>query len=147
MIHIDYTDEPDTLEYEVRTVVPDTLYDVRMHLGFRISPRVTVYLRQIVEDLVAQGRFDLTSTYPSLRRRGIAGDFHFIVIHRVFSPNSSCSPSTVRLMNLHRLLSRLGLTDEVALGLDTSIVTTETVPLVINTTPMRRITAVTSDNL
>lgn len=142
MIHIDYTDAPDTLEYEVRTVVPDTLYDVRMYLGFRISPRVTVYLRQIVEDLVAQGRFDLTSTYPSLRRRGIAGDFHFIVIHRVFSLNSSCSPSTVRLMNLHRQLSRLGLTDEEALGLDTSIVTSETVPLVINTTPMRRISAV-----
>ena len=48
-------------------------------------------------------------------------------------------------MNLHRLLSRLGLTDEEALGLDTSIVTSETVPLVINTTPMRRITAVVDD--
>lgn len=139
IIHIDYTDEPDTLEYEVRTVVPDTLYDVRMHLGFRISPRVSVYLRQIVEDLVAQGRFDLTSRYPSLRKRGIAGDFHFIIIHRVFSPTSSCSPATVRLMNLHRLLSHIGLSDEKSLGLDTSIVTTEVVPLVINTTPQRRI--------
>jgi len=142
MIHIDHTDEPDTLTYEVNTVVPGTLYDVRMHLGFRIDPKVSVYLRQIVEDLVARGHFDLTSTYPSLRRRGIAGDFHFIVIHRIFSPTSYCNPSTVRLMNLHRLLSRMGLSDEKALGLDTSIVTTEVVPLVINTTPVRRITPV-----
>lgn len=146
IIHIDYTDEPDTLEYEVRTVVPDTLYDVRMHLGFRISPRVSVYLRQIVEDLVSEGRFDLTSHYPSLRKRGIAGDFHFIVIHRVFSPTSSCSPSTVRLMNLHRLLSHIGISDEKALGLDTSIVTTEVVPLVINTTPIRRILPMRTDS-
>lgn len=146
IIHIDYTDEPDTLEYEVRTVVPDTLYDVRMHLGFRISPRVSVYLRQIVEDLVSEGRFDLTSRYPSLRKRGIAGDFHFIVIHRVFSPTSSCSPSTVRLMNLHRLLSHIGISDEKALGLDTSIVTTEVVPLVINTTPIRRILPMRTDS-
>lgn len=141
MLHIDYTDEPDTLTYGVRTIVPGTLYDVRMHLGFRVAPKVSVYLRQIVEDMVAEGHFDLTSTYPSLRRRGIAGDFHFIVIHRVFSPGSSCTPSTVRLMNLHRMLSHLGLTDESALGLDTSIVTTEVVPLVINTTPVRRITS------
>lgn len=139
MIHIDYTDEPATLSYEVRTVVPGTLYDVRMHLGFRIAPKVSVYLRQIVEDMVAEGRFDLTSTYPSLRRRGIAGDFHYIVIHRVFSPGSSCTPSTVRLMNLHRMLSHLGISDESALGLDTSIVTTEVVPLIINTTPQERI--------
>lgn len=139
MVHIVHSDEPYMLGYEVRTVVDGTLYDVRMHLGFRISPRVSVYMRQIVEDLVASGRFDLTSTYPSLRRRGIAGDFHFIVIHRVFSPTSFCSPSTVRLMGLHRLLSRIGLSDEKALGLDTSIVTTEIVPLVINTAPVRRI--------
>lgn len=139
MIHIDHTDEPDTLRYVVNEVIPSTLYDVRLRLGFRVEPQVTVYLRQIVEDLVASRRFDLTSSYPSLRRRGIAGDFHFIVIHRVFSPDSSCSRSTARLMNLYDVLRHIGLADERAYGLDTSVVTTETVPLIINTTPEARI--------
>lgn len=144
MIHVDHTDEPDTLEYEVDEVVAGTLFDVRMRLGFRVEPRVTVYLRQVVEDLVAEGRFDLTSSYPSLRRRGIPGDFHFIVIRRVFSPSSNCPPSTARLMNIHDLLRRIGVSPEKAYGLDTSVVSVEVVPLVINTSPGRRVTPAAS---
>lgn len=139
MLHIDYTDEPDTLEYRVREVVQGTLFDVRMKVGFRVDPQVTVYLRQIVEDMVAEGGFDLTSTYESLRKRGIPGDFHFIVIHRVFSPSSNCPPSTTRLMNLHNALRRIGVKPASAYGLDTSVVSTEVVPLIINTAPGRRI--------
>lgn len=138
-IHIDHTDEPDTLEYTVEEIVPETLFDVRMRLGFRVEPQVTVYLRQVVEDMVAAGRFDLTSAYASLRSRGIPGDFHFIVIHRVFSPSSNCSPATSRLMNLHNFLRRIGVPPEKAYGLDTSVVSVEVVPLVINTSPGRRI--------
>ncbi len=140
MVHVVTTDSPDTLEYDVDEVIPGTLYDVRMRLGFRVDPKVTVYLRQIVEDLVARGHLSLTSGYPSLASRGIPGDFHFIVIHRVFSPSSNCPPATTRLMNLHRVLSHLGVSDERAYGLDTSVVTSETVPLIINTSPGRRIT-------
>nr|MDE6126405.1 KUP/HAK/KT family potassium transporter [Muribaculaceae bacterium] len=139
LIHVDHTDEPDTLEYSVDEVVAGTLFDVRMRIGFRVEPQVTVYLRQVVEDLVASGGFDLTSAYPSLRRRGIAGDFHFIVIRRVFSPSSNCPLSTARLMRLHGLLRRIGVPPERAYGLDTSVVSVEVVPLVINTAPGRRI--------
>ena len=39
---------------------------------------------------VEAGRLDLTSTYPSLRRHGVPGDFRFTVIHRIFSASSSC---------------------------------------------------------
>lgn len=146
IIRVEYTDEPDTLEYDIDEVAPGTIYDVRLRLGFRVEPRVTVFLRQIVEDLVAGGRFDLTSTYPSLRRRGIAGDFHFIVIHRVFSPTSNCSPSTTRLMHLHDILRHIGIADEKAFGLDTSIVSTEVVPLIINTSPGLRIVRARADD-
>ncbi len=140
MLHIDCTDEPDTLEYKVAEVVPGTLFDVRMKVGFRVDPQVTVYLRQIVEDMVAAGKFDLTSSYESLRKRGIPGDFHFIVLHRVFSPSSNCPPSIARLMNLHNALRRIGVRPASAYGLDTSVVSTEVVPLIINTAPGRRIT-------
>ena len=32
-----------------------TTYSITMHIGFRIEPRVSFYLRQVVEDLVASG--------------------------------------------------------------------------------------------
>lgn len=139
LLHVEYTDDPDTLSYTAEDVVPGTLYLVTMRLGFRVQPTVSVYLRQVVEDLVAAGRLDLTSTYPSLHARGIPGDFRFIILHRIFSPSSNCPHGAARLMRLHGMLRRMGVSDRSAMGLDTSAVTLETVPLIINTSPQRRI--------
>ncbi len=138
-IHIVYADEPDTLSYSVEIVAPETIYVVTMRLGFRVEPKVSVYLRQIVEDLVASRRLDLTSAYPSLHREGIPGDFRFIMLHRIFSASSACSKRVTMLMRLHSALRHLGISDQSALGLDTSVVTLETVPLILNTSPQRRI--------
>lgn len=139
IMRIEYVDEPHTLEYDVATPVENTVYCVNLRIGYRVEPQVTLYLRQIVEDLVADGRLDLTSGYPSLRKRGMPGDFRFIVLHRLYSRGSSCRPSQRRLMSLHDIISRLGITDQDALGLDTSSVAVENVPLIINNAPARRI--------
>ena len=138
-VHIDHVDSPDELSYSVSVAVPETIYVVTMHLGFRVAPRISVYLRQIVEDLVASGDLDLRSGYPSLRREGIPGDFRFIILHRIFSPTSICGATTALLMRLHDILRHIGVSDTSAYGLDTSVVTAETVPLIINTSSGRRI--------
>lgn len=138
-IHIDNVDAPETLEYSVDIVKPHAIYFVTLYLGFRIEPKISVYLRQIVEDLVASGDLDLTSSYPSLHKRGIPGDFRFIILHRLFSPSSNCTQGESMLMRLHEALRRIGVSYSTSLGLDTSIVTLETVPLIINTSPGRRI--------
>ncbi|ROS94474.1 potassium transporter Kup [Muribaculaceae bacterium Isolate-043 (Harlan)] len=138
-VHIDHVDNPDELSYSVSVAVPETIYVVTMHLGFRVAPRISVYLRQIVEDLVASGDLDLRSGYPSLRREGIPGDFRFIILHRIFSPTSICGATTALLMRLHDILRHIGVSDTSAYGLDTSVVTAETVPLIINTSSGRRI--------
>ncbi len=138
-VHIDHVDSPDELSYSVSVAVPETIYVVTMHLGFRVAPRISVYLRQIVEDLVVSGDLDLRSGYPSLRREGIPGDFRFIILHRIFSPTSICGATTALLMRLHDILRHIGVSDTSAYGLDTSVVTAETVPLIINTSSGRRI--------
>lgn len=138
-IHIDNVDTPDTLEYSVDIVAPQTIYFITMRLGFRIEPKISVYLRHIVEDLVADGNLDLVSSYPSLRKRGIPGDFRFIILHRLFSPSSNCKRGASILMRLHEVLRGIGVSYRTSYGLDTSIVTAETVPLIINTSSCRRI--------
>lgn len=140
LIHIDDTDSPDTLEYDYRVLIPGVLYRIDLHLGFRINSQLSVYFRQIVEDMQRQGLVDITSTYRSLSRHGIPGNFRFVMIHHLFSPDSSCRPSAKILMRLHTLLRRMAVSKESALGLDTSNVTVENVPLIINTRPSQRIT-------
>lgn len=144
VMHIEHLDESEALEYAVETVVPDTLFFVTLRLGFRVEPKVSVYLRQIVEDMVAAGELDLISTYPSLRREHIPGDFRFIILNRIFSLTSTCSRGEAFLLRMHDTLRRLGTSDREAMGLDTSGVTLETVPLIISTAPTRRITRVTN---
>ena len=132
LINMEFVDTPDTLEYNCETLIPDTLYSVTMHIGFRIEPRVSLYLRQVVEDLVADGKVDLQSTYPSLRKYGIPGDFRFIIIHRVYYPESSDNRQQNLLMSIYALISKIGIDEPKALGLDTSMVVVERVPLIIN---------------
>lgn len=141
-IHIERDDAPDTLEYRCEVVVPESVYSVTMRLGFREEARINVYLRQIVEDLQAQRLLDLRSGYPSLRAAGIPGDFRFIVLHRVFSPSSNCRGRDAFMLRMHERLRALAYPDISAYGLDTSLVTLETVPLIINTAANRRIKAV-----
>lgn len=139
LIRIEYVDGPDTLEYTVESLAGGIVWCVGLRLGFRVQPRVSVYLRQVIEDLEAAGRIDITSTYPSLQKYGIPGDFRFKIIHRIFSPSSSCRGRDRVVMTLFERLRRIGVTDETALGLDTSIVSIENVPLIIDNRSSDRI--------
>ena len=132
LINMDFVDTPDTLEYDCEVLIPNTLYNITMHIGFRIEPRVSLYLRQVVEDLVANKKVDLTSNYPSLRKNGISGDFRFIIIHRVYYPENSVNRQQNLLMNFYALISKIGIDEPKALGLDTSMVMVERVPLIID---------------
>lgn len=132
LINMDFVNTPDTLEYDCKVLIPNTLYNITMHIGFRIEPRVSLYLRQVVEDLVASKKVDLTSNYPSLRKNGISGDFRFIIIHRVYYPENSVNRQQNLLMNFYALISKIGIDEPKALGLDTSMVMVERVPLIID---------------
>ena len=131
LINLEFVDTPDTLAYTCSTLIKDTLFSVNMRIGFRIEPRVSLYLRQVVEDLVADGELELTSSYPSLRKNKIPGDFCFIIIHRIYYPEDSRDRKQNLLMSLYALIRRIGIGEPNALGLDTSVVVVERVPLII----------------
>lgn len=132
LLNLEFVDTPDTLEYTFTPLVKDTLFSVTIRIGFRIEPRVSLYLRQIVENLVADGKLDLTSTYPSLRKNGIPGDFRFVIIHRVYYPEDSHNRRQNLLMSLYAIIRKIGIDEPNALGLDTSVVVVERVPLIIS---------------
>ena len=149
LINLEFADTPDTLEYSCETLVPNTLYSVTMRIGFRIEPRVSLYLRQVVEDLVASKKVDLRSTYPSLCKNGIPGDFRFIIIHRVYYPESSDNRQQNLLMTIYALIGKIGIDEPKALGLDTSMVVVERVPLIIThpNRSIRRITQIVEEDV
>lgn len=139
IIHIERSDDPWRLDYKVDELIEDTMFFVTITMGFRVEPKISLYLRQVVEDLVKEGKVDITSSYPSLRRHGVAGDFRFVVINRLFSAESSCTRKDAMLLRMHDRLRHIGISDLKAMGLDTSGVVMESVPLIISTSHRRRI--------
>lgn len=140
LFHFEYIDDPNTLDYTFSPLIDDTLFRINVRVGFRVRPYTTLYLRQIIEDLISEGKFNIASGYPSLRKRNIAGDFRFIVIHRIYYPASSISTRNSMVMNMHNVIKHIGIKEEKALGLDTSNVIVENVPLIVRSgKPHKRI--------
>ena len=131
LLHIDYQDSPSTLEYDVTTLVPDTLYRINLRLGFRIHPLVTRYFRQIIEDMVANNEFSLASSYPSLAKHNVMGNFVFVLINRIYSTFTSFSFKERLIMDAYEWIDHLKLSMTRSLGLNTSNVLIENVPLTL----------------
>ena len=131
ILHIDHVDAPSTFEYTFEELIPQTLYRVNIRLGFKIEPLINLYFRQIIEELVANKEFNLTSNYPSLQKNNIAGDFKFIIIHRVYNQIHTFKFLERITMSLYNIIKYIGITDVKSLGLDTSNVLIESVPMVV----------------
>jgi KUP system potassium uptake protein len=133
-VHIDVTDDPHTMEYEVEIMLPNDLVRVDFRLGFRVEQRINLFFRKVVEDLVQNHEVDFTSRYTSLKQRNVIGDFRFIVLEKHLSHDNDLPADEQLIMDAYFALHSISLSEASAFGLDTSSVTIEKVPLVI--TPM-----------
>jgi len=138
-LHVDILDDPDTFEYEVYHIVPGVLIKIDFRLGFKIDRRINLYFREVLEDLVNDGEINLTSRYKSLSHYNIMSDFVFINLDRVMSPDYKLNPWETLTMGLHEITRRLSINDVKALGLDTSNVIEEKVPIAIEQIVTQRI--------
>jgi KUP system potassium uptake protein len=130
--HVDIVDEPHTLEYKLEHIIPFVLVRVDFKIGFKVEPRINLYFKQILEDLMQKHEIDIISHYPSLRKYGILGDFKYIITDRVQNYDFDFSPIDQFIMQIHNLVKRIAITNVKAYGLDTSNVTIEKVPLMVD---------------
>ncbi len=135
LVHIDIMDEPNTKEFKVTTVIPDVLIKIDFKLGFRVQPRINLFFKQVIDELIKNNELDLTSKYPSLRKHRILGDFRFIIIDRIQNYDFDFPPFEQFIMDIYTYLKRIGIGEVRAYGMDTSNVIVETVPLAIPKNP------------
>lgn len=132
ILHVDVADEPYTMEYEVDQLIPGKLIRIDFRLGFRVEQRINLLFRKVVEELVEHGEIDITSKYESLKARNIPGDFRFVVIEKILSNSSSLSLKERITISYHRLLKMLSISERRGFGLDSSFVSIEQVPLIVD---------------
>ncbi len=129
-LHINRTDEPYTLNYEVAELLDDKVIRVDINIGFRIQTRVELYFKKIVQDLVANKELNLHIRPDGSTRYNPEPDFKFVVIEKFLSVENEFALRDGILLNSYFLLKNLGQSDEKAFGLDKSDVVIEDIPLV-----------------
>ena len=122
--------EPDTMEYFVDTFGTDHIFRVRLDLGFKCSPLVNVYLRQIVQDLQQSGELPAQKKKYSIYGPSTVGTFKFCMIRKSVTPKTELSAFDEFILNTKYRIRRLAGSKVQWYGLDTSSIIVETVPLI-----------------
>jgi KUP system potassium uptake protein len=142
LLHIDRVDDPRRFEYEVEQIIPGILIRVDLHIGFKVEPRINLYFREALEDMVLLGEIRPESSYDSLSKHGFAGDFRFILIERIMIRDFRLSNWESFIIALNRLTSRISLGDIKALQLDPTNTVVEQVPIIIDQAIPKRISRI-----
>ena len=129
-VYINRTDEPYTLNYEVSELLDDKIIKIDINTGFRVQPRVELYFKKIVQDLVERKELNLHIRPDGSSKYNNEPDFKFVVIEKFLSVENEFSVKEGILLNSYFFLKRMSLSDEKAFGLDKSDVEVEYTPLV-----------------
>ncbi|MCH4010229.1 KUP/HAK/KT family potassium transporter [Companilactobacillus sp.] len=143
-VTVNVTDEPYTAAYSAETFDTDYMVSVQLYLGFRVDQKVNVYLRQIVNDLMSNGEIKTQpQKYTTIPDRQV-GDFSFVLIKEVLSPDTRISGVKKGIIHLRLLLQKF-ISPANWFGLSYSDVVEERVPLVLGKVSLNRIRLVRKD--
>ena len=130
-LHVDVLDEPYRSDYIVHTIIPNEVIRIEFRLGFRVEQRINLMFRRVVEDMVKRGEVNIISRYESLSKNNIAGDFQFVVMSKFLSQDNDLPLMERLIMRGYFYLKKISLSEERGFGLDSSFVTVEKFPLII----------------
>ena len=130
-VNVFVTDEPYTKEYYVDMMDTDYIVNVQLRLGFRVNQEVNVYVRQIVQDLMAEGKLPKQPQKYTIMEGREVGDFAFVLIREELTRVTSLSTIDTLVMQIKLAIKKIAFDPARWFGLEYSDVIVEHVPLVI----------------
>ena len=130
-LSIHLLDTPNEMNYQVDTYGTDCIFRIRLNLGFKCSPKVNVYLRQIVQDLQRRGELPDQDKKYSIYGESSVGNFKFCIIHKSVPSKAGLNPVDEVILRCKYVIRKLAGSKTKWYGLDNSSLITETVPLMI----------------
>jgi len=131
LVHVDVDDAPYTMSYKVTTLGEQDLIYVQFKLGFRVVPRINLYFKKIVNEMIDNHEITLENNYCMIDEHGACGDFRFVVMSSFMSFENELPFWQNLMMRLYFMLDHISLPDPEAFGLDYNNVVVERVPLVM----------------
>jgi KUP system potassium uptake protein len=140
LLHIDRVDEPNRFDYKVNHIIPGVLIRVDFHIGFKVDPKINLYFREVVEDLVKSGEIKLESSFESMKKHGFPGDFKYVLLDRIMLRDFKLSNTDNFILAIRNIARHLSIPEDRALQLDPTSTIVEKIPIIINQPVTRRIT-------
>jgi KUP system potassium uptake protein len=133
-LHINRTNDPFALNYEVEELLDDKVIKVVLNVGFRIQPKVELYFKKIVQELVDRKELNLHIRPDGSTKYNHEPDFKFVIIEKFISVENEFAFKEGWMLTTYFWLKKLSLSDEKAFGLDKSDVKIEEYPMVYSPT-------------
>jgi KUP system potassium uptake protein len=130
-VHVDVDDEPYTTSYTTTIIEPEEIVYIKFKLGFRVIPRINLFLKKIMADMVRNKEITINTRYCLHPNEIAIGDISFVVMKSFLSFENQLPFWRNVLMKLYFILDKISLPDPQAFGLDYNNVVTENVPLVL----------------
>ena len=128
--HINRTNDPFTLNYEVIELLDDKVIKIVLNIGFRIQPKVELYFKKIVQNLVQKQELNLHIRPDGSTKYNAEPDFKFIILEKFLSVENEFTVKDAFLLNSYYMLKNWSLSDTKAFGLDKSDVEIEEIAFV-----------------
>ena len=128
--HINRTEQPYTLSYDVSELIDDKLIKINLNVGFRVQPRTELFFKKIMQELIDNKELNLHIRSDGSTKYNSTPDFKFVVFEKFLSVENEFTLYNGLLLNSYFFIKRLAQTDQKAFGLDRSDVTLEQVPLI-----------------
>ena len=130
-VTVNTTSDPYTNYYTVDMMGTRNIVNLQLYLGFKMDHRVNLYLRQVVEDLIENDIIDeQPQKYTTMPGRKI-GDFRFIIIQELLSPNTRVRGWQHLLISARIFIQNHSTNPIQWFGLEFSEVKVEKVPLLL----------------
>jgi KUP system potassium uptake protein len=130
-VHVNVTDEPYGLGYTVDTVVKNDIYFLTFNLGFREDPRIDLYFRQAVREMIDNNEVDVTHRREYDYQKSAIGDFKLVIRESFLSFDNKMPFWKNFIMKSFYNLKYLSVKEQVNFGLDRSNLIIEKYPLVV----------------
>lgn len=131
-VTVNVLNEPDTTSYHVETYGTDFIFRIRLNLGFKSSPAINLYLRQIVHDLMESGELPKQDKKYSIYGPSSVGTFKFCIVHKAVGSNTDLSTLDELVMNTKYAIRHVAGSKVQWYGLETSNVIIEKVPMIVS---------------
>lgn len=131
-ISVHVTDEPYAASYKVESFGSDFVFRIKLNLGFKNEQSINLYLRRIVEELIASGDMPPQRRRFSIYDNDKVGDFKFVFLKKKVPMKSGLPNWQDALLRFKYLMREHAGSTAAWYGLDTAVQIRETVPLFIS---------------